>query len=51
MDGRVTSTVVVFGEDESPALLGVYTLERALLAVDPVGQRLVPTDALLMSSP
>lgn len=50
VDGRVVATVVVFGEDESPALLGVYTVERALLAVDPVGQRLVPTDALLMTA-
>ena len=48
VDGRTIATVVVFGEDEAPALLGVYTLERALLAVDPVGQRLIPTDALLM---
>lgn len=48
VDGRTLATVVVFGEDQSPALLGVYTLERALLAVDPVGQRLIPTDALLV---
>lgn len=50
VDGRVVSTVVVFGEEKSPTLLGVYTLERALLAVDPVGQRLIPADALLMLS-
>ena len=48
IDGRIVATVVVFGEDDAPALLGVYTLERALLAVDSVGQRLIPTDALLM---
>ena len=50
VDGRLVATVVVFGEDEAPALLGVYTSERALLAVDPVGQRFIPTDALLMSA-
>ena len=50
VDGRVVSTVVVFGEEKSPTLLGVYTLERALLAVDPVGQRLISADALLMLS-
>ena len=47
VEGKEFSTIVVFGDDET-ALLGVYTLERALLAVDPVGQRFVPTDALMM---
>ena len=28
-----------------PSLLGVVTLEDALLAVDPVGRRLVPVEA------
>ena len=41
-------TIVVFGDEGAPALLGVYTLEAALLAVDPVGQTLVPTEALMM---
>ncbi len=45
--GRTVYTVVVFGQ-EGRALLGVVTLETALLAVDPVRQRLVPTEALLM---
>ena len=31
-----------FAEENEPSLLGVITLEDALLAVDPVGQRLVP---------
>ena len=48
VEGRTFSTTVVFGDDDAAALLGVYTLERPLLAVDPVGQRLVPTDALMM---
>ncbi len=48
IEGQTVNTVVVFGDDNAGALLGVYTLERALLAVDPVGQRLFPTDALLM---
>jgi clan AA aspartic protease len=48
IEGKTFSTIVVFGDDDGTALLGVYTLERALLAVDPVGQRLVPTDALMM---
>ena len=41
-DDSVT-TIVVFGEDAGPALLGAYTLEGLHLSVDPVQQRLVPT--------
>jgi predicted aspartyl protease len=48
LDGKTLNTVVVFGDEDALPLLRVYTLERALLAVDPVGQRLVPTEALLM---
>lgn len=48
IEGRTVRTVVVFGDEGVEPLLGAYTLERALLAVDPTGQRLVPTDALLM---
>lgn len=51
IEGETFSTTVVFGEDDGTALLGVYTLERALLGVDPVGQRLIPTDALMMELP
>ena len=49
IEGQMFSTIIVFGDDDGVALLGAYTLERALLAVDPVGQRLVPTDALMMA--
>ena len=48
IEGKQFSTTVVYGEDEGTALIGVYTLERAMLAVDPVGQRLIPSDALLV---
>ena len=34
-------TLVMFGEDDAPALLGAYTLEGLRLAADPVAQRLV----------
>ena len=36
-------TPVIFGRDGEPNLLGVVALETALLAVDPVEQRLIPT--------
>ena len=47
IDGESEVTVVVFGEDDAPPLLGAYTLEGLALAVDPVEQRLVPTHLIL----
>lgn len=47
IDGESVVTVVVFGEDDGPALLGAYTLEGLALAVDPVEQRLVPTHPIM----
>jgi predicted aspartyl protease len=39
---RAEITLVLFGEPESPALLGAYSLEGLRLAVDAGTQRLVP---------
>ena len=36
---------MTFAGEGEPPLLGVVTLEDALLAVDLVGQRLIPVDA------
>ena len=47
VDGENVTTLVVFGEDNAPALLGAYTLEGLALAVDPVEQRLVPTHLIM----
>ena len=47
IDGESVTTLVVFGEDGAPPLLGAYTLEGLALAVDPVEQRLVPTHVIL----
>ena len=46
MEGITTPTIAIFAEEGAPALLGAYTLEGALLVVDPVRQRLAPTHAL-----
>ena len=46
VEGIEVPTLVIFVAGGSPALLGAYTLEGALLAVDPVRQRLAPTHAL-----
>ncbi len=47
INGTSEVTLVVFGEDDAPALLGAYTLEGLRLAVDPVAQRLVPTHLIM----
>ena len=47
IDGATEVTVVAFGEDDAPPLLGAYTLEGLGLAVDPTSQRLVPTHLIL----
>ena len=45
LEDQLFATQVTFAEEGEPPLLGVVTLEDALLAVDPVGQRLIPVDA------
>ena len=47
IDGESVVTIVVFGEDDAPPLLGAHTLEGLALAVDPEAQRLVPTHMIL----
>ena len=46
IEDQIFPTRVTFAEESQPSLLGVVTLEEALLAVDPVGQQLVPVDAM-----
>ena len=46
VEGIETPTLAIFAEEGAPALLGAYTLEGALLVVDPMRQRLAPTHAL-----
>ena len=43
LEGQTFFTPVSFGREGEPSLLGVVALETALLAVDPVEQRLIPT--------
>ena len=46
VDGRTEATLVVFGSDSGPVLLGAYTLQGLRLGVDPVHHELVSvTDA------
>ena len=46
LEGQEFPTPVIFAEEGEPSLLGVVTLEEALLAVDPVAGRLIPTNVL-----
>ena len=47
VEGRETTTWVIFGEEGTAALLGAYTLEGVFLGVDPYGQKLIPVQGLL----
>ncbi len=47
INGESVTTQVAFGEDDSPPLLGAYTLEGLALAVDPIAQRLVPRKMIM----
>ena len=47
-DGLSIVTIVAFGEDNAPPVLGAYTLEGFGLAVDPVKQRLVPARLIML---
>ncbi len=48
IQGRSEITLVVFGDEESEALLGAYTLQGLLLGVDTPNERLMPVPGLLM---
>ncbi|MCY4369826.1 MAG: aspartyl protease family protein [bacterium] len=50
IDGTSEMTLVAFGEEDAPPLLGAYTLEGMGLAADPVAQRLVPTEMIMYYS-
>ena len=43
LEGKTFFSPVTFGREGEPNLLGVVALETAMLAVDPVEQRLIPT--------
>lgn len=47
LDGHEVMTVVVFGDEGGPILLGAVTLEEMGLGVDPLGKRLIDVPGLL----
>ena len=50
LDGQRMPILCLFGSPDAPPLIGCHTLEAFLLAVDPVEQKLVPKEALLMTA-
>lgn len=46
--GQEFITQVIFNEEETAPLLGAMALEAAYLGVDPVAQRLIPVEGLMM---
>ena len=48
LDGQRTPILCFFGSWDAPPLIGAHTLEALLLTVDPVEEKLVPKEALLM---
>ena len=49
IDGREEITLFVFNDEGTLPLLGALALEALFLGVDPVAQKLIPVDGLLMS--
>jgi clan AA aspartic protease len=49
INGKTVTTIVIFAEEDAPALLGAYPLEGLLLAPDPVKEKLVPVPGYLVS--
>ena len=47
--GKELMTQVIFNAEGTTTLLGALALESAYMAVDPVGQRLIPVEGLLMT--
>ena len=47
IDGKKEVTLVVFADEGTEALLGAYTLQGMLLAVDTPNEQLISVDGLL----
>ena len=47
VEGKERITVLLFNEENTPALLGALALESLFVGVDPVGQKLVPVEGFM----
>lgn len=48
VEGEEVVTLVLFNREGTPPLLGALALEALFVAVDPVAQKLVPAEGLMM---
>ena len=48
LNGEHAISHVVFGDEDTMPLLGALTLEVFSLGIDPVNQRLIPVDSLML---
>ena len=48
VEGEEVVTLVLFNEEGTTPLLGALALEATFMAVDPVAQKLVPVEGLMM---
>ena len=48
VEGREVITLVLFNDEDSIPLLGALALEGVFMGVDPVAQKLVPVEGLMM---
>ena len=48
IDGRQDFMPVIFGDDDAEPIIGIVTLEVLELAVDPIGERLIPVRFIRM---
>ena len=48
VEGEEIVTLVLFNEEGTPPLLGALALEAVFMGVDPVGQKLVPVEGLML---
>jgi predicted aspartyl protease len=48
LEGQEEMTIVVFGDEGTPPILGAITLEELRLGVDPVAQKLIAVTGFLL---
>ena len=48
VDGREVISLILFNDEGTPPLLGALALESLFMGVDPVAQKLVPVEGLMM---
>ena len=50
IEGQEVITLVLFNDEGSMPLIGAMALESVFMGVDPVAQRLVPVEGLMMTT-